>query len=415
MWKNLAQIPIKHPLAFGVGVSTVKTCASDLLVQVVVEQREEIDWKRNAAFATFGCFYLGGVQYALYVPVFGRIFPNAAKFAAKPIREKVKDVKGLGALCGQVFLDQFVHHPLLYFPVFYGTRELVMSEKPDLMKAMTTYKQNMTEDLVALWKIWVPTTFINFAFMPMWARIPWVAGTSMLWTCVLSAMRGGDISHKADLEAPFPIGTTFTLFEEGLDDMFACPVDLDRDESLAHVCISGVGPDRVGHVAKIARTVSDAGGNVTHSKMIRLGQDHTTLMHVAIEREKRCALIDRLHNNKELGLLDIRASNLTRRQTGSYEHTITGLKVHIVGPDSPGMLANIAEAIAARNMSIEDVTTDIRRGKHNHPDFVINADVVTTERMEQKQLDSLLVDFQKMKDQMNLSVVDVRVHRDPVH
>jgi hypothetical protein len=71
MWKNLAKIPIKHPFAFGVGISTVKTSASDLLVQTVVEQRtlDEIDWKRNAAFATFGCFYLGGVQYALYVPV----------------------------------------------------------------------------------------------------------------------------------------------------------------------------------------------------------------------------------------------------------------------------------------------------------------------------------------------------------
>jgi hypothetical protein len=71
LWKNLAKIPIQHPLAFGVGVSTVKTSASDLLVQTVVEQRQlsEIDWKRNAAFATFGCFYLGGVQYAIYVPL----------------------------------------------------------------------------------------------------------------------------------------------------------------------------------------------------------------------------------------------------------------------------------------------------------------------------------------------------------
>ena len=38
------------------------------------------------------------------------------------IREKMKDVKGMLAVCGQVFLDQFVHHPLLYFPVFYATR-----------------------------------------------------------------------------------------------------------------------------------------------------------------------------------------------------------------------------------------------------------------------------------------------------
>ena len=252
MWKNLSKLPIKHPLAFGVGISTIKTSASDLLVQKVVEQKEQIDWKRNAAFATFGCFYLGGVQYALYVPIFGRLFPNAASFAAKPLKQKIKDIPGMIALCGQVFLDQFVHHPLLYFPVFYGTRELVMSDTPDLMKAMKTYANNMKEDLAACWKVWVPTTFINFAFMPMWARIPWVAATSMLWTCILSAMRGGDVTHKQDLEAPFPTGMTFHLFEEGLDDLFACPVDLDRDDSMAHVCISGAGPDRIGHVAKIA-------------------------------------------------------------------------------------------------------------------------------------------------------------------
>ena len=53
---------------------------------------------------------------------------------------------------------------------------------------MTNYK----EDLVALWKLWVPSTFLNFALMPMWARIPWVATTSLLWTCILSAMRGSE-------------------------------------------------------------------------------------------------------------------------------------------------------------------------------------------------------------------------------
>jgi hypothetical protein len=331
MWKALSAIPIRHPLAFGVGISTVKTSASDLLVQVVVEKKQEIDWKRNAAFATFGCFYLGGVQYAIYVPLFGRLFPNAAAFAAKPIREKITDVKGIAALCGQVFLDQFIHHPLLYFPVFYGTREMVMSDKPDLLRAMTTYKENMKEDLAALWKVWVPSTFINFAFMPMWARIPWVAGTSLLWTCILSAMRGGDVAHNKDIEAPFPTGSTLTLVQEGLDEIFASPVDLDR--SLAHVCISGAGPDRIGHVAKMARTVADAGGNVTHSKMIRLGQEFTTLMHVAIEPEKRGDLIKSLRNNKDLKLLNIRASSLTRRQTGSYKSTVVGLKIHIVGPD----------------------------------------------------------------------------------
>jgi hypothetical protein len=93
---------------------------------------------------------------------FGRLFPNAASFAAKPLREKVKDFKGIAALCGQTFLDQFVHHPLLYFPVFYATREFVMAEKPDLSRCLLTYKENMKEDLTALWKVWVPSTMVNF-------------------------------------------------------------------------------------------------------------------------------------------------------------------------------------------------------------------------------------------------------------
>jgi hypothetical protein len=121
-FNQLRRIPMKYPLAFGVGISTTKTSFSDLLVQVVVEKKEKIDWKRNLAFASFGCFYLGGVQYAIYVPIFGRLFPNAASFAAKSLREKVRDTKGQLALGAQVFIDQCVHHPLMYFPVFYMTK-----------------------------------------------------------------------------------------------------------------------------------------------------------------------------------------------------------------------------------------------------------------------------------------------------
>ena len=101
-WSRLISIPTKHPLAFGVAISTTKTSVSDLLVQKVVEQKENVDWRRNAAFAAFGCFYLGGVQYALYVPIFGRMFPGAAAFAAKGIREKARDVKGMMTLGAQV-------------------------------------------------------------------------------------------------------------------------------------------------------------------------------------------------------------------------------------------------------------------------------------------------------------------------
>jgi hypothetical protein len=98
----IKSIPARYPLGFGAGISCLKTSGSDLLVQKVVEQRDEIDWKRNAAFGTFGLLYLGVVQYTLYVNIFQQIFPRAASFASKPFTQKLKDIKGLGAMFGQV-------------------------------------------------------------------------------------------------------------------------------------------------------------------------------------------------------------------------------------------------------------------------------------------------------------------------
>jgi hypothetical protein len=121
LWSRVKSVPSEHPFAFGVLISGFKTSLSDLLVQKVVERREQIDWKRNAAFASFGFVYLGGVQYMIYVPLFGRLFPRTAAFVAKPFREKVKDTKGILGTLAQVFLDQAVHHPFMYFPAFYIT------------------------------------------------------------------------------------------------------------------------------------------------------------------------------------------------------------------------------------------------------------------------------------------------------
>lgn len=407
--KRLGSIPVKYPFAFGIVISTVKTSVSDLLVQKVVQKREEIDWKRNLAFATFGCFYLGGVQYALYVPLFGRLFPNAASFTAKSLREKLRDKKGIFDVSAQVFLDQFVHHPLLYFPVFYATKEYVMSEKPTLSNALSHYRENMMEDLKALWKIWVPSTFINFAFMPMWGRIPWVAGTSFLWSMILSVMRGGAIAEGEELAGNAVTGEALHLLEDSLHDLWASPVELDS--SMAHICVSASGPDRIGWVSKLAGGVAAHGGNITHSKMVRLGREFTILMHVSVPPEKRRILDAGLRNNKELKPLNLRISYLTRRQTGMFNEPTFALKVHCVGEDRPGILAKVAEQLATLGMSVENLTTELRQGKSGRRDFVVNADVITSQIMEEEELKEVINDIQKLKSTLNLDVLDVRVQR----
>lgn len=125
MMARISSIPRTHPFKFGMAFSCFKTTFCDYMVQRYVEKREALDYRRLAFFSAFGLGYLGGVQYAIYVPVFGRLFPNAAAFAAKPLAEKAVDFSGQRAVVAQVFLDQFVHHPIIYFPTFYACKELL--------------------------------------------------------------------------------------------------------------------------------------------------------------------------------------------------------------------------------------------------------------------------------------------------
>lgn len=334
VWSRLKTVPVRYPLAFGVVFSGFKTSFSDLLVQKVVEGREwnKVDWKRNAAFATFGFVYLGGVQYTIYVPFFSRLFPGAAGFAAKSLRDKVKDIKGMFQLTAQVFLDQVIHHPFMYFPAFYCTKELVMSKgDPNLSRALADYRRNMSEDLKALWKVWVPATFVNFAFMPMYARIPFVAGVSLLWTCILSTMRGGDVVHGDDMMGGAVTGATLTIMKEGFGTLFTEPLELDKTQS--HIMITASGHDKPGWVAYLSRAVSDAGGNVTHSKMVRLGQEFIVQMHVSVPPEDHRTLVKTLRKAKTLQGLNINCNTIARRGTGTFQAPLMGVRVRCVGPD----------------------------------------------------------------------------------
>eukprot|EP00590_Aulacoseira_subarctica_P006161 CAMPEP_0172420532 /NCGR_PEP_ID=MMETSP1064-20121228/6896_1 /TAXON_ID=202472 /ORGANISM="Aulacoseira subarctica , Strain CCAP 1002/5" /LENGTH=409 /DNA_ID=CAMNT_0013160537 /DNA_START=220 /DNA_END=1446 /DNA_ORIENTATION=+ len=409
MWSRLKSVPIEYPLAFGVVISTAKTSFSDLLVQKVVERRENIDWKRNAAFATFGFFYLGGVQYMIYVPLFGRLFPNAAAFAAKPIREKIKDIRGLRDLVSQVFLDQCVHHPLLYFPAFYCTKELVMNQQPDIHRCLMEYKTNMKEDLIALWKVWVPSTLLNFAFMPMWARIPWVAGTSLFWTCILSAMRGGAVTEGETMVGGAVTGATMQIFQEGLQDVFSCPIEMDPN--LSHFCVSASGKDQVGWVAMIAKIVADHGGNVTHSKMIRMGHDFIILMHISAEPKDKIRLEKALRTDEHLKPLNVRISSLLSRRETLQRKRQYGIRIHCVGKDQPGMLAAVAQHLSDRNISVENLTTELRLSRNGKDrEFVIDAECIGMEKLNSDEHKIMLAELSQLKAELHLDVLDIRIH-----
>lgn len=219
----------------------------------------------------------------------------------------------------------------MYFPAFYCTKELVMYDNPDVSRCLADYRINMKEDLAALWKIWVPATMFNFAFMPMYARIPFVACVSLLWTMILSAMRGGDVAHGEDIAGGAVTGATLTMMEESVHVLFTSPVELDRD--MQHLMLTAAGHDKKGWVAMVSRAVADAGGNVTHSRMVRLGSEFIILMHVSVDPAKYQALVSQIKKDPHLKPLNIQCNSISRRMTGTYQAAVMGVHLRCVGAD----------------------------------------------------------------------------------
>ncbi|GAX83203.1 hypothetical protein CEUSTIGMA_g10629.t1 [Chlamydomonas eustigma] len=355
---SILRLAKSYPFTFGMVYSGLKTCGCDLLVQKVIEKREEIDWRRNSAFAAFGLFYLGGVQYAIYVPIFGRLFPNAASFAAKPVVEKLKDAPGIRSLFSQLFLDQCVHHPLLYFPLFYIIKDVVTNDAPDPIKAVNRFIKNSREDMIALWKIWVPSTFLNFAFMPMHLRIPWVATTSLAWTCILSAMRGGSdkVPNVDEIIGPHPDSSSMELMLRSV----LPPPQLDPER--AHVLITMHGPDRPGMVAAASRSVFECGGNLTTGKMIKLGGEFAVMMHVDCPPEKVGEMRESLHARQGEGALagcDIQTRQvLSLTDEKQVPASMYTAHVRLTGPDQPGLLMKLTEMLASHGLNIDHIQTE---------------------------------------------------------
>lgn len=411
----ILRIAKTYPIRFGMGYSLLKTSGCDLMVQYALEKREKIDWRRNIAFGSFGLFYLGGVQYMIYVPLFSRLFPNAATFAGKTVGEKLKDVKGIRDLVSQVFLDQFVHHPLLYFPTFYMIKDFVTSDTPNPLNAVKEYQKNMFEDLPALWKIWVPSTFINFAFMPMWARIPWVASTSLIWTVILSAMRGATSDVPTEGVFGQVDSKTLELFTRST---LGPPPRLRPNKS--HLLVTAVGPDQPGVVRELAHMLYEKDASITTSKMICLGEEFSIVLHVECDESKlsdvRATLAQSSLTSKgiDIGVRAVQPLGDEGKSVPAFSGNVS-----LSGVDRPGLLFKLSDVLSEHGLNIEHLQTEQHRTKSasdttqsKQSYFSTHCHVCGHTKPDMPALRAALKKLEKELDVLCiLQVTDARLHR----
>jgi glycine cleavage system regulatory protein len=105
---------------------------------------------------------------------------------------------------------------------------------------------------------------------------------------------------------------------------------LFRLNSFLNTSVFGAMP--AGLVAMLSKHVADWGGNVTHSKMARLGSEFIIQMHVAVPPSKASGFSNSLQSKTLTQELDIQATLLTQRNRDAT-NALMGIRIHCVGND----------------------------------------------------------------------------------
>jgi glycine cleavage system regulatory protein len=116
-----------------------------------------------------------------------------------------------------------------------------------------------------------------------------------------------------------------------------------------------LGDDRPGLVSALSAPVSAHGASWERSQMSRLAGKFAGIVVVSVSAERVEALVADLTALQDQGL-----HIATERSDEPHEVDSLRLHLELLGADHPGIVAEISAALAACEVSIEELTTDVR-------------------------------------------------------
>jgi glycine cleavage system regulatory protein len=115
-----------------------------------------------------------------------------------------------------------------------------------------------------------------------------------------------------------------------------------------------IGDDRTGLVDSLAGPIAAHGGNWDRSHLARLAGKFAGIVVVTVadrDADDLCAALEAIHAQ---GLLDV---SVAIAGTDDAADGASHLRLHLVGQDRPGIVAEIAGALARRHVGIDELET----------------------------------------------------------
>ncbi len=123
---------------------------------------------------------------------------------------------------------------------------------------------------------------------------------------------------------------------------------------MATLVLTVIGDDRPGLVDALAGKIAAHGGNWDRSNLARLAGKFAGIVVVTVPDEHADDLSASLDSLVARGVLDVR-STIADTAAGAAAAPSVGL--HLIGQDRPGIVKEIAAALAARDVSIDELET----------------------------------------------------------
>ena len=163
---------------------------------------------------------------------------------------------------------------------------------------------------------------------------------------------------------------------------------------MRQLALTAIGEDRPGIVAAVCRVVFEAGGNLRDTSMTILSGQFAMIVVVGVEPSLDLRTLDRAFDpvRKELGIevfvRELSPSHLEAALGAEAEMAL----VQVMGPDRPGIVYRVADAMAKRSINISDVETRLA-GDAAKPLYVVLMEVCLPPSVEAAALASDLAEL----------------------
>ncbi len=123
--------------------------------------------------------------------------------------------------------------------------------------------------------------------------------------------------------------------------------------------LTAIGPDKPGLVELLSTTLAEHSANWQQSSMSRLAGQFAGILIASTDSDRVASLTTALEDLAQQGLS---VNVVAESASGTAKTSGQALTLELIGHDKPGIVRDISRALAARNISVEELTTEVVSG-----------------------------------------------------